>query len=92
MPRKAAITPNKHLHTTIPADLAARLDLYLWSEVEGRVPQGAYQQFICVAIQKFFSERSIDIGPMIGLETPVILTGTPEALATLTTLLEKENA
>ena len=39
MPRKPAVTPNKHLHTTIPADLAARLDLPLWcigGMVEGR--------------------------------------------------------
>lgn len=65
MPRKPAVTPNKHLHTTIPADLAARLDLLLWSELENRVPQGAYQDFICNAIRDFFNKRTVDISPYL---------------------------
>jgi hypothetical protein len=66
MPRKAAITPNKHLHTTIPPELAAKLDLFLWSEVEGKVPQGAYQSFIVKAIRDFFTYRELDLAPYLG--------------------------
>ena len=91
MPRKAAITPNRHLHTTIPADLAARLDLFLWSEVEGRVPQGAYQSFICDAIRVFFETRTVDMGKLCGSPAPVVISGTPEALATLTNALGKHH-
>jgi hypothetical protein len=56
MPRKAAIVPNRHLHTTLPEHLAARLELFLWSEVEGKVPQGAYQAFISARIVEFFDK------------------------------------
>ena len=60
MPRPAAITPNKSLHTTLNADLAAKLDLLLYSEVEQRVPKGAYQEFLQARIQEYFSTRRID--------------------------------
>lgn len=81
MPRKAAVTPNRHLHTTIPPDLMAKLDLFLWSEVEGRVPQGAYQQFVCGAIRDFFSKRTIDISNHLeGAPGSVLVTATPEDL------------
>lgn len=70
MPRKPAVTPNKHLHTTIPADLAARLDLLLWSELENRVPQGAYQDFICNAIRDFFNKRTVDVSPYLPDTSP----------------------
>ncbi len=90
MPRKAAITPNRHLHTVLPPDLLARLDLYLWSEVEGRVPKGAYQEFFCTAIRDFFGKRTIDLAPLIP-EAPLgqfFISGTPESLAMITNHLK----
>lgn len=42
------------LHTTLPEDIRAKLDLHLYSEVEGRVPFGAYQKFILERIAEFF--------------------------------------
>jgi hypothetical protein len=94
MPRKPSITPNKHLHTTIPADLAARLDLFLWSEAEGRVPQGAYQSFICDSIRDFFNKRTIDVAPYIPSATigQYLITGTPETLRAIITHLQGANA
>jgi hypothetical protein len=91
MPRKPAVTPNKHLHTTIPAELAARLDLFLWSELEGRVPQGAYQQFICDSIRDFFGKRTIDLAPYcIGVQPgQYMVSGTPETLRELLAILNK---
>ena len=65
MPRPAAITPNKSLHTTLNADLAAKLDLLLYSEVEQRVPKGAYQEFLQARIQEYFSTRRIDLATLI---------------------------
>lgn len=53
-PRPKPIRPS-HLHVMIPEDLRARLDLYLWSNLEGRVPKGAYQKFISERIIEFFS-------------------------------------
>jgi uncharacterized protein YcgL (UPF0745 family) len=45
------------LEVSIPEDLRARLDLYLYSEVENRVPFGAYQKFFVERMKEFFSEK-----------------------------------
>lgn len=50
------------LTTTIPEDLRVQLDLHLFSEVEGRVPQGAYQTFLCDRIREFFAYKRFDTG------------------------------
>jgi len=94
MPRKPSITPNKHLHTTIPADLATRLDLFLWSDVEQRVPQGAYQSFICDAIRDFFNKRTVDVAPYIPAATigQYLITATPETLRAVIEVLKGANA
>ena len=84
MPRPAAITPNKSLHTTLNADLAAKLDLLLYSEVEQRVPKGAYQEFLQARIQEYFSTRRIYLATLIpGMPGEHIISGTPAALAVL---------
>ena len=84
MPRPAAITPNKSLHTTLNADLAAKLDLLLYSEVEQRVPKGAYQEFLQARIQEYFSTRRIDLATLIpGRPGGHSISGTPAALAVL---------
>jgi hypothetical protein len=38
----------------------AKLDLYLFSEVEGKIPKGAYQQFLIDRITEFFNKRKAD--------------------------------
>jgi hypothetical protein len=55
MPQPNIIRPTK-LTMHIPEDVRARMDLFLWSEVEQRVPKGAYQQFIVRLINRFFEE------------------------------------
>ena len=44
------------LNTCIPEDLRGRIDLYLYSPLEQRVPVGAYQKFICSLIEDFFTK------------------------------------
>lgn len=55
MPRRPNIIRPSKLTTVLPEDIRAKLDLHLWSELEGRVPQGAYQKFLVERIQEFFS-------------------------------------
>jgi hypothetical protein len=49
------------MHTTLPEDLMARLDLLLWSDFEGRVPKGAYQKFFEARMREFFSWGRCDL-------------------------------
>jgi len=92
MARRAAVTPNRHLHTTIPADLFIKLEQYLFSDVEGRVPQGAYQSFVSKQIWEFFNHRELDLSPYINGAMPgeFVIRGNAEALAALTILLQGE--
>ena len=49
------------LHTTLPEDMKAKLDLYLYSEAEQRIPKGALQEFLMERIEEFFSSRRLDL-------------------------------
>lgn len=48
------------LTTTLPEDIRAKLDLHLFSNVEGRVPKGAYQKFFIERIREFLSKSEPD--------------------------------
>jgi hypothetical protein len=41
MPRPANANPPREVHVNLPADLAERLDRFLWSDLLGKVPYGA---------------------------------------------------
>lgn len=55
-PRKTIRPVQFHCH--VPEDLKLALDLCLWSEVEGRVPLGAYQSFLCDAIRQYLARTT----------------------------------
>jgi hypothetical protein len=57
MPRRPNIEPSIALQLWLPESLRARLDIHLWSEVEGGVPRGAYQRFFIERLKSYFSEQ-----------------------------------
>jgi hypothetical protein len=66
MSRPPAITPNSVLNVAIPAHLRKRLDEFLWSEVEGRVPKGAYMAFLSERLREYFTHYPLDLAPFLG--------------------------
>lgn len=82
MPRRPNIMRPVPLRTTFPEDVRAQLDLHLYSEVEGRVPQGAYQAFLIERIREFFNRKSYDTGKGV-------VYGSPEAIAYVATCVER---
>ena len=79
------------LRTTFPEDIRARLDLYLWSEVEGRVPQGAYQRFLISRIREFFEDASLDLSPWLEpTSLPMVVRGSPRSIDALASFLETD--
>lgn len=56
MPRPKLTVRTRQIHFRIQEPLAARLELYLTSEVEGRVPFGGYQVFFDRLIREFFTK------------------------------------
>jgi hypothetical protein len=55
MPRTPNITRPSKLTLHLPEDIRAKLDLYLFSEIEGRIPYAAYQKFLIERINEFFT-------------------------------------
>jgi hypothetical protein len=52
--RPSSVIRPTRLSTFIPEDLRAKLDLHLFSDVEGRIPVGAYSQFLADRVREFF--------------------------------------
>jgi hypothetical protein len=47
---------NSQLEIQIPLELRAKLDVFLFSDPEKRVPHGAYARFITDRLQEFFNK------------------------------------
>lgn len=54
MARPPSIIRSVKLTTMLPEDIWSRLTLHLYSELEGRVPVGAYQRFLVERIREYF--------------------------------------
>jgi hypothetical protein len=89
MARHADIIRPVKLTTTLPEDVRTKLDLFLFSDLEGRIPKGAYQTFLVDRIRDFFDSRSLDIGTFAGLPTSAVVRGSPETIALLEVLLRR---
>lgn len=54
MPRPHKIIRPRTLHIVLPEDILARLELYLYSPSQQRIPYGAYTEFFSKRIEEFF--------------------------------------
>ena len=86
MRRPDVIRPIK-LTTTLPEDIRVKLDLHLFSDLEDRVPKGAYQKFLIERIQEFFDSRPLDVGSLCGLPSSAVVRGSPATIQFLETCL-----
>jgi len=63
MPRRPDLDRPVELSLMLPETIRTKLDLHLYSELEGRVPKGKYREFFLERLQEFFSWRRIDLAP-----------------------------
>lgn len=54
--RRPNAIPTEALNLRLPLDIKAKIDLHLFSEVEGRVPKGAYAKFFEGLAREFFTK------------------------------------
>lgn len=85
--RTAALVQNVTFTVRVPLDLKTRMDLMLYSEVEGKVPYGEHAKFLARRIREYFEWKSLDLAPW-GIQTQVY--GDPAALAALETKLKQQ--
>ena len=89
MARPRSINPSRPLCVHLDEELCARLDLTLFSEVERRVPVGAYQRFFNGRLRELFASESLDLSPYVGaLPGEQTVRGSPECIALLRKVLE----
>ena len=89
MARRPSLIPTVKLHTVLPLDVRAKLDLFLYSEVEGKVPKDAISRFLAERIREFFEWKGIDLGPLIGeLPGTYIIRGSPFTISKLEEVLK----
>lgn len=83
------LVPCTPLNTSLPVDVRARLDLHLFSDVEGRVPKGAYQRLLTDLINQYLDGRALDLAPYLSLQPgTAVVRGTSQAIDILKDKLE----
>ena len=88
MPRRPNLDRPVRLTLKLPETVRAKLDLILYSKLEGRVPKGEYQEFFIERIQEFLSWRRLDLSPF-GMQG-YFVKGPGEMVEALRKRLEKE--
>jgi hypothetical protein len=84
MARRPNTIPSVPLTTALPEDVHGRLTLHLYSELEGRVPHGAYAAFIIARTREFFDYRRLDLAPWLGSSAGAfVVSGPKETLLAL---------
>lgn len=63
MPRPPAVIPKVYLRLALPADLRMKLDMHLFSEVEGRVPLGKYAEFFAERLEEMLDWEILPLTP-----------------------------
>lgn len=87
--RPPLVQPTRKLNTALDETLLTRVDLVLFSELESRVPKGAYQKLINELLRRWLDSRELDLAPYVGaLPGQHVVAGRPDTLALLTSTLE----
>jgi len=81
VPRKPNIDRPVRLELKMRESIRSRLDLWLWSEAEQRVPKGKYQEFFEERTKAFFDNARLDLTPF-GIEG-IVVEGSKDAIAAL---------
>ncbi len=84
MPKPPNIDRPREVHLTLPESVYGKLSLHLWSDLENRIPLGAWQRFFVARINEYFYATRLDLTPF-GIEGSVM--GVPEVLDALRTRL-----
>lgn len=84
MSRRPNPVPSQQLNVALPLPVFTQLSMHLYSELEQRVPLGAYSRFLTDLIRQHFTVGHLDLAPFLGT-TPgaFIISASPEAIAAL---------
>ena len=89
MAKPKSLTPNAHLHIALKPELKVKLDLWLHSAVEERIPKGAHKEFVEQLIREFFEYKNTPLEPY-GFPTGYFITGPAVMVEAVTKRLKGE--
>jgi len=93
MARRPNPVPSEQLNLALPLPVYTQLTAHLWSDLEARVPHGAYSRFLTDLLRLYFTEKRLDLAPYLGSEPGALtITGSPQAVEQLTAILKKGTA
>jgi len=88
--RRPNAIPSVSLNLSLPIDVHTRLSADLYSELEQRVPHGAYSRKFTELIRAHYSSTNLDLAPWAGsFPGSWTVAGSPDAIAILKLLLGK---
>lgn len=91
MPRPRNAIRTKDFHVMLPAEEFDRLDFYLWSDAEQRIPHAAKAKWVTERIREFFGSERLDLGLYFPEMPPgSIVAGSPSTIRALRAALEAQ--
>jgi hypothetical protein len=91
MPRHPNLIPTQMLNVALPLPVYTQMCAYLHSDLERRIPQGAFSRFLSELIRQFFNEKHMDLAPYLNVPSgALIVSGTPESIEALKRKLESQ--
>ena len=91
MSKPPNLIPSQQLNVALPLSVYMQLTAYLYSDLEMRVPHGAYSRFLSELIRGFFAAERLDLAPFANSDVGAfIVSGSPQALAVLKATLKGE--
>lgn len=90
MPRQPNTIPSKQLNVAVPLDAFTLLATHLYSDLEQRVPHGAFNRWITARIAEYFTWKPLDLAPYAGCDGGLhVVHASPATLEQLRLLLER---
>lgn len=90
--RRPNAIPSQQLNVALPLPLYTQLSAILYSELEGRVPYGAYSRFLIDLLRGHLTAERLDLAPFTGAAPGALcVQGSPESITQLRQLLESQN-
>lgn len=88
MSRKPNLIPSLLLNVALPLPLHTQLTVHLYSDLEQRVPHGAYSRWLAERVREYFHNERLDLAPYLNCAAGAfIVEGTPEAIYALKEVL-----
>jgi len=89
MGKRPNLIPSQQLNVALPMPLYVQLSAHLYSDLEGRVPHGAFSRFLVDLLRARFTEQYLDLAPYVDSPAGAFqVAGSPEAIAALKRRLE----